>query len=90
MVKVANCLSELNPLYLPEMGFVFSILETRTQEYTGIKIQRSMHPSDAFWKPFMFSMHLTHSASSTASIIFSEDICDSEPHLKTKQGKAQP
>lgn len=35
MTKVVRCLSELNPLYLPEMGFVFSILETRnwgTQE----------------------------------------------------------
>lgn len=32
----------------------------------------------------MFSVHLTHSASSTASIIFSKDICDSA----TSQDKA--
>lgn len=83
--RVAECFSELNNLSSKNVTCYFHSRHKKLR-HTGMKIQRYLIH---FGNP-TFNALSSFCASTTVPIIFTNDICDSEPHLKVKQEEAWP
>lgn len=81
--RVAECFSELNHLSSKNVTCYFHSRHKKLR-HTGMEIQRYLIH---FGNP-TFNALSSFCASTTVPIIFTNDICDSEPHLKVKQEEA--